>query len=202
MSMARAAALLVSFTLLCACATVPPPPRDQFHRLVPATLAAPADVNGGDGRLVFVPPFSASGLHGQRALLHAEADGTTLEQYGYHFWIDSPRLLLQQDLATYLGRSLGARVVTQSGARDGLVVRGHVFRFERIGGAADGDTAVVALGFDVFEAGTVVPELSRRLEREIPIGEGDVAAYVAATSVATREIFAEVARDLAPLVAR
>ncbi|MEQ8234719.1 MAG: ABC-type transport auxiliary lipoprotein family protein [Gammaproteobacteria bacterium] len=202
MKAARIVALLLSVTLLAACGTVSAPPRDQFHRLVPQELTVrPGGEPAGTSPIV-VPPFSASGLHGQRALLYAAADGTTLEQYGYHFWIDSPRLLLQRGLAAHLRHALDARVMNEPGPREGVIVRGHVHRFERVADQNGADAAVVSLGFDVFESGETVPALSRTIERRKELAGDDIAGYVAATSAATREIFDEFARDLAQLVVR
>lgn len=200
MSRAAGVALLVMLTLAAACGTVAPPPRDQFHRLVPeapAVQPAPADAP-----LVTVAPFGASGLLGQRALVYAAADGTTLEPYGYHFWIDSPRKLLQESLADHLRRTLQARILTAASAREGLVIRGQVYRFERFGTAGAADQAIVSLGFEVFRADASNPVLTRRFERRVTLEGDDIAGYVAATSAATREIFAGFAGELEPLVAR
>ena len=195
----RALALVFIVMALAGCGTLSAPPRDQFHRLVPAAAGAPP-AEAGDAPWVFVAPFGASGLHGQRALVYAHADGTSLEQYGYHYWIDSPRVMLQQGLAATLRESLPARVLTEPGADEGLVVRGRVDRFERVDHGDGAGAAVVGLQFDVYPARGTVPLLTRSYEREQPLANDNLADYVDATSRATREIFTALAQELKPLL--
>ncbi len=199
MSAIRRLAVVLTVSAVAGCGTLSAPPRDQFHRLVPSAGAA-ASTQAVDAPLVFVAPFGASGLHGERALIYAHADGTSLEQYGYHYWIDSPRVMLQQGLAATLRGMLAARVLTEPGAGQGLEVRGRIDRFERVDHGEGAGTAVVALQFDVYRVREAVPVLTRRYVREQPLASDDLADYVDATSRVTREIFAAVAEELKPLL--
>lgn len=199
MTETRTLALALIVMAVAGCGTLSAPPRDQFHRLVPAAVGAAA-TPAADAPWVFVAPFGASGLHGQRALVYAHADGTSLEQYGYHYWIDSPRVMLQQGLAATLRGTLPARVLTEPGADEGLVVRGRIERFERVDHGDGAGAAVVGLQFDVYRARGAVPVLTRSYEREASLASDDLADYVDATSRATREIFEALAEELKPLL--
>jgi len=199
--MSKRRALVLAFTVvaLAGCGTFSAPPRDQFHRLSPVAFGT-GGARAVDTPIVFVAPFGASGLHGERALVYAHADGTSLEQYGYHYWIDSPRVMLQQGLAATLRRTLSARVLTEPGAGESIVVRGRIERFERVDHGDAAGAAVVALHFDVYPARGAAPVLTRTYEREQTLETDEPGDYVNATSRATQEIFAALADELRPLL--
>ncbi len=183
--------------LMTGCGTLSAPPRDKFYRLQVAAAAAPA-ASLSPTEVVFVAPFRASGLHGERALIYGHDDGTSLEQYTYHFWIDSPRRLLQHELADYLEGALGVRVVREPVRDARRAINGRIVRLERIAGSGAGQAAV-ALQFDVERRSGEVPELSRSYQRVIELSDDSVAALVAGINTATAEIFAQFAADLSAL---
>lgn len=170
-----------------------PPKKDTFYRLPePAAESPPSAAHGGP--LIQVPPFSANGLVSERALVHARADGVTLEQYNYHFWVDSPRLMLQEALSAALASSLDARVVAEAvaGAHS---VRGRIERLERAGGAAA--VARVALAFEVHAPHGGPALFTRRYAREVEPADDSIAACAAALGRASQDMLAEFATELA-----
>lgn len=119
---------------LAACSLGEPAPSDHFYRLgasVPADIvraAVPAEGNA------LIPPFEASGVLNQRALLWTE-NGVELQQYNYHFWAEPPALMFQEATANVL-RAAGAfeAVVEPSyRARPDWIIRGRIRNLEVIG---------------------------------------------------------------------
>lgn len=175
------------------CGSLSAPPRDHFYRLAVAPPAA--ESRPAAGITVHVPPFAASGLHSERAIVYAHGDGTSLEQYPYHFWVDSPRMLLQGALADYLEQVNGT-VVTLAPSREAQrVVRGRILNFER--GEVDGEpAALVALKIEVFDAASGSRSGGGRYARSVKLGDDSVAELVSALNAATRDVFAAFTRDL------
>jgi ABC-type uncharacterized transport system auxiliary subunit len=176
--------------LLALAACGPPPQKDTFYRL-PASPSASAAT--ADGPMLQVPPFGADGLLNERALIYARADGTSLEQYNHHFWVDSPRLLLQQALSEELVRTLRARVVDgpTAGAH---AVRGRIVRLERTAGS--GPAARVALQFEVYPPSGGAAVFRRGYERDLESSDDGVAAIAAALGRACQEIITQFVGEL------
>lgn len=179
--------------MLSACGSFATPRKDHFYRL-PET-AGTTENSVGEGLIVYVPPFIASGLHGERALVYAHDDGTSLEQYTYHYWVDSPRLLLQQALAERLRVGGAWRIVTSPSADTKYTVRGRIRKFERRG--MDKGTADVGLEFELIGAATDAPEFARAYQRSVTLPDDAMASCAAALGQAAQDILAAFATDLA-----
>lgn len=193
--------LLVSLLplLLGSCGSFSAPPRDTFYRIAVAP-AAPGEARAGMVPVLVVAPFAVSGLHNERALVFAHEDGTTLEQYGLHYWIDSPRTMLQTTLSDYLADSLNVKTTLQPVRDVDNHVRGRLLRFERSAGER-GNMAIVVLHLEVFGRSTqTMPLLSKRYERSTQVSGDNVSDVVAAINRAVADIFAEFAGDLATTI--
>ena len=189
----RALVLAVGL-LLSGCASLQSPPKDTFYRLeIPASSRI--ELHGVEGQLLFVPIFEASGLHGERALVFAHGDGTALEQHSYHFWIDSPRQLLQNQLATYLHARLARETVTEPARSVTHVIQGRLRRFERRQGGGN-DVASCEIEFRVYRQRSEAPLLKQTYRNEVDISGGPE-NIAAGLSQATATIFASFTEDLA-----
>ena len=175
-----------------ACTSFAAPRKDQFYRL-PDSIEN-TSLSAGAGVIVYVPPLLASGLHGERALIYAHDDGTSLEQYTYHYWVDSPRLLLQQALAAQLRVGGARRIVTAPSADAKYTVRGYLRKFERHGLAPG--TAEVSLEFELLEASSDAPEFVRAYQRSVPLRDAEMATCAAALGQAAQDILASLVTDL------
>ncbi len=164
------------------------PKKDTFYRL-PQTAGNGAP-SIGEGAIVYVPPFVADGLHGERALVYAHDDGTALEQYTYHYWVDSPRLLLQEALAERLRGT--HRIVTAPSADAQYTVRGHIRKFERQGAA----TAEVSLEFELLSAASELPEFVRAYQRSVPLPDEAISSCAHALGQAAQDELANFVTDL------
>ncbi|OGI53625.1 MAG: hypothetical protein A3E57_01495 [Candidatus Muproteobacteria bacterium RIFCSPHIGHO2_12_FULL_60_33] len=113
--------------------TAPPLPEDHFYRL---ELGAPAAIQGQlriDGALT-VQRIRMGGMYGKRPLLYSTAHAPTeLRQYHYHYWVDNPARLIQEQLSMYLRGANIARGVAMpvAGATADYQVDGTVHRFEQ-----------------------------------------------------------------------
>jgi ABC-type uncharacterized transport system auxiliary subunit len=182
--------LLVS--VLAGCGSFAPPHKDYFYRL-PDDPASDAP-SVGEGTIVYVPPFVASGLHGERALIYAHDDGTSLEQYTYHYWVDSPRVLLQQALAQRLRAGSTRRVVTSPSADAKYTVRAYIGKFERRG--KKNGWAEVSLEFEVTQADSDTAEFARAYRRSIALPDEAMTSCAAALGAAAQDIVANFVTDL------
>jgi ABC-type uncharacterized transport system auxiliary subunit len=186
----RIAALALGLSVLAGCGGAPP--KDSFYRL-PVFEAgdsmAPVDV----GPIIYIPPFAADGLHGERALVYAHDDGTTLEQYTYHYWADSPRLMLQQALAARVRGT--RRVVTTPSAEARYTLRGRIDCLD-VKGTAKGATAEVSLEFELSPVDTDVPEFTRSVKRSVALGDDRTSARAAALAAAAEDALASFVSDL------
>lgn len=178
---------------LSACGSLPSPPRDRFYRL--QTSAPPSTAEQAYPLALHIPPFDASGLHSERALVYVHPDGITLDQYGYHFWIDSPRLLLQSALADFLRDRLGMRIVTEPAA-NARAVRGRIVKFERQARASGVHAAAVDLHFEAFDVESRLPVLSRAYSEVEDLPDDSMEAYAAATNRAVNRILERLTVDL------
>lgn len=178
--------------VLSACSSLSAPPRDNFYRLPSAAKATTtASVTSA---AVVVPPLRASGLHGERALVFAHPDGTRLEQYSYHYWIDSPRVLLQQALIERLKSGLGVQAIGEPSAQAEHTVVATIIRFER---ADDGTTtsAMVELDFDVFNRQSRVPVMSQRYRHSEPLSDDSIAAAAVGIGAASSAVLDQFSND-------
>lgn len=189
--------LLIACTVLGAgCGSFSAPKKDTFYRLGDAVTAPNTAVSGA---LVHVPPFQTTGLLNERALVYAHADGTALEQYGYHFWVDSPRLLLQQAMIDALAAGPAVRATREPDYRADYLLNGRLRRFERAGkdGAA---TAELALELELRRGRPAEVLLVRSYTRSLPLADDTPAACAAALATASHEVLREFAGEAQALI--
>ena len=190
MRLLRMSLLLFGLATLLACGGTPH--KDSFYRL-PVVETDEAQTAISDGPVIYIPPFDADGLHGERALVYAHDDGVSLEQYTYHYWADSPRLLLQQALAARVRGT--RRVVTTPSAEASYTLRGRIVRLE-VQDAGKGATAEVSLEFELSPVDTDVPVFSRSVRRSVALGDEDISARVGALATAAQDALASAVEDL------
>lgn len=196
----RLGAALVAAAGLAACSVGEPAPSDHFYRLgasVPAGTAPAATPAEGKA---LVPPFEASGVLNQRALLWTE-NGVELQQYSYHFWAEPPAQMFQEAAANAL-RSAGifeAVVEPSYRARPDWIVQGRIRNLEIIGPSGE-DSAVrgarVALTMTVSDPDSERVLLDRAYEESVTTPTGTVSSAAAAMGDATEAILARFLQDL------
>ncbi|PHS74062.1 MAG: ABC transporter [Rhodospirillaceae bacterium] len=125
---------LLGLGALSACGSAPVVPEDAFYRITPQAEASGNSVIDG---IVEVGRFAASGSLGNRPLLLTYRDSNEVTEYNYHFWIESPPILLQSALVSYLRlANVAAQVVTpEMRVTPDYTITGRVLRFETVRGA-------------------------------------------------------------------
>lgn len=116
-----------------ACGTPQEAPRDQFYRL-DTDFAGQASQPVFDGTLE-VGRFLADGLLGERALVYTSVDTPDrLLQYHYHYWVEPPPRMLQEQLVRVLRDANVAPVVVTSEQRadPAYVVSAKLRRMEQV----------------------------------------------------------------------
>ena len=186
--------ILLGVIALGGCGTFSAPKSDTFYRL-PAGATAAGSAIDDTAPVVYVPLFTASDVHAGRALVFAHDDGVALEQYTYHYWADSPRVMLQQALVAHLTNAGVGRMALEPAANVAYTINARIQKFERRSAGKHG-TAEVVLEFDVVAGDAVVAEFSRSYARAVVLGDDAVATCAVALGQSAQEILAEFARDL------
>jgi ABC-type uncharacterized transport system auxiliary subunit len=167
----------------------------MFYRIATAAVTSAA-VAETVAPIVYVPPFAASGLHGERAVVYAHADGTALEQYPYDYWIDSPRILLQQALLSALRAEGRVRAVSEPTSEAAFTTRVRLIDFERRATTGENGAAMLTLEFALQGESMALPVFERQYTRTLALSADTVPAAVGALSQAVREVTEEIARDI------
>ena len=169
--------------------SAPPVPRDHFYRiLVPAPAHSEIPTLQG---VLSVAPLEADGLLRERALLYS-ATGVSheMQQHDYHYWIDPPPRMLQNQLIDFMRSSGMATAVVAPDLRveADYTLSGRVKRLERLLGG--GPPRVVAeLELDLVENATKRLILVRSYTAEVPSTDESVTASIVALNTALSQIF-------------
>ncbi len=121
---------------LSACAQ-PPIPQDHFYRLSVPLPEVREDTTIISGTLQ-VERFAAEGVLSGRPLVYSDSDNPNeLKEYYYHFWMEPPTVMLQNQLIKYMRNVNVAEVIVtpEIRANPSYVVSGKIRRMERVTGA-------------------------------------------------------------------
>lgn len=170
-------------------------PEQRFYRLPdpePAPLTTPL-ITAPLG----IPRLQANGLYHERAILHyLPARPLDLRPYHYHFWNDSPTLLIRDHLADYLQAAGAAKQVVpyQDEGRAKLQLRGRLIRFERE--VSHERIAVhVELEFTLDEGREqILP--ARRYDVQLPVADRTLHTTIETFGEALETIYRQLLEDL------
>ena len=146
----RAIVLLATLAVaaLAACSQ-PPVPRDQFYRLGSGLPQQALPSTPLDGTLT-VARLRADGLISQRPILFATREQPNrLEQHNYHYWFESPPIMLRDALIDYLRAGNFATTVVgdQDRREGGCEFTGTLRRIEHVTTGGEPSVAVVEIEF-------------------------------------------------------
>jgi ABC-type uncharacterized transport system auxiliary subunit len=191
-----AAASLVALVAACA---QPPLPEDHFYRLAVAAPTAGATTPKLRGTLE-VERFFADGLTAGRPVVYSDsARPEELREYHYHFWVESPPVMLRDQFVAYLrGAGIASAVVTpEVRVEPDFVLTAKLKRLEQIvgtpaRGAIEVDIAVRRTQDDrlLFQGSYGV---------EVEARTNAVGDAVAALTAALSRIYAKIVADLSRL---
>lgn len=193
---ALAAALLLT---LAACGTAAPVPSDHYYRL-DVTTPAPLSQPKLDG-IVEVERFAADGVTADRAIAYAgSVNSLELKAYHYHFWTESPTVMLRDALIKTLraGHVADQVVTPEDRVTPDYVITGEIKQMERVVGSQPGKALLsVDLVLRHAQDGKLLLLRSYRVVRDV--SGGDMGDFVAAMNSAASEAFAHFVADLAKL---
>lgn len=187
-----AAGLMVA-GLVSACAAPAPAPDDKFYRL-DVRAAQPGDVVL-DG-VVEIDRFVASGSLANRPLLYAQPGSNAVSEYHYHFWMESPPILLQSALVSYLrSTNVAKRVVSpEMRIRPDYTVMGRILRLETVRGNAPKGAVTFELTLRREADGELL--VLGEYDAEVASGSNGLQTDVAAIERAVNEAFARFVADI------
>lgn len=188
---------LLATIALAACGASPTLPDFTYFRLPRAQSLPPASAPLFRDTLV-VDAFSADGLYGDQALIHAlDPSAQQLRQYHYQLWTDPPTRILQRRLIAQLRDANVATMVTDElpASQPAIRIGGIILRFDRVPTASGGFEAVVALKLRA-DARDGLPLVDEYYRAEKSATGNDLAATVTAYGAALDEIFARFYADL------
>jgi ABC-type uncharacterized transport system auxiliary subunit len=170
-------------------------PQDSFYRLSNSASVSPAGAPL-DGTLV-VPRFLSDGLLSERPVVFALNNSPQrLQQYNYHFWVESPSRMIQELTVDYLRKAnLAPRVVTPEFRTPGdYELTGKIKRFEQVQGRPP--RAVVTLEFGLYRVRDGHLLHLESYEKSIPLNDEDVSRATVAMGVAVQQILAGLVQDI------
>lgn len=195
MARLRALASLALVAALLACASGPAP-RDHFYRLQVPPPARAAATPTLPGTLEIDRPRADDVLR-ERAILRS--DGVAASEvipYVYHLWVDSPTLMVQRELASWL-RAAGVAnevVLPEAGTSGRWLVNGRLERFDHV---VTEDKVHVALELRLKDMREGKLVFQRHYTADAPTGGGGVSAAAPAFGTALGAIFERFAADVA-----
>jgi ABC-type uncharacterized transport system auxiliary subunit len=168
----------------------PPVPRDLFYRV---------DAGPPDGAFttpplrgaVMVERFRADGLVSQRPVVYSDsAHPFELLQYDYHYWVESPTVMMAYALTDYLRAAGAAATVDGPDIRSaaGCHINGNIRRFERVVGE-DSSVASVALEIRLTRRNDDAELLLDTYRADMRAGDQRMTSVVVAFNAGLRHVF-------------
>jgi ABC-type uncharacterized transport system auxiliary subunit len=186
--------VLVGASLAAACVSGPAP-KDHFYRLeVAAPSALPAPRLAGT---LSVNRFRADALTNERQVLYRENDTTTeVGRLAYRRWVDSPTIMVQDQLAAYLrAAGVAVRVVTPAvRVRPDFLLSGRIARLEWVMGASP--QVVVELQLAITRPGDGKLLIHQTYSGVVPVDGSSVHEAIEAFDRALAGIFARFLADI------
>jgi cholesterol transport system auxiliary component len=174
-----------------------PAPRDHFYRLEVATPQA-FESPSLAGTLE-VDRLRVEAVNQERQILYRDASrGGEIAQHAYHHWVDTPSVMLQDQLVQYLrAANVAENVVTPAiHVESDYLVTGRIIRFERLLGGGEPRVAVEIELALLRTKDRDLLLLENYREERTAAGAG-VAAAVTALGQATSAIFERFVADIA-----
>ena len=173
-----------------------PAPRDHYYRLetaAPKALAGPKLAGTLEVGRLRVEAIS----QGRRMLYRDVSQSGEIGQHAYHYWVDPPSVMLQDQLARYLQSAGVAENVVTPGVRVGsdYLVSGRIVWLERILGGSEPRVAVEIELVLTRQQGRELLLLETYREERVAPGNG-VADAVTAYDQAISAIFERFLADI------
>jgi len=184
---------IMSVGVLSACGSAPAVPEDAFYRLTTQAEKTGDPVLNG---VVEVVRFAASGSLGNRPLLMSSRATNEVSEYHYHFWIESPPMLLQSALVSHLrGSNVASQVVTpEMRVTPDFTITGRVLRLETVRGTDP--AGVVAFELALRDEHTDKILVLKEYTADIPANQDRVHDGAVALEEAVNQAFKSFVADI------
>ncbi len=172
-------------------------PDDQFYRLQAAEPSVSKKLFSGT---LEVDRFVADGLMAGRPIVYSEAGKSyQVKEFHYHFWTQSPTVMLRDELVTYLRRAKISDTVVTPELRISAdyVLSGKIKRLEKIIGEQPKTALEIELGLKKAAGGKLIFLDTYRMETDSD-GKG-VGDAVASLNKSLSAIYAKFITDLSKL---
>lgn len=126
-------ALAIAVTLALVNCGQPQVPQDHFYRLATSVPERTFENPPLEGTLV-VERFVADGLISERSIVYGAGSDSELQQYHYHYWIDSPTRMLQELMVSHLRAVSAANQIATAELRlaPDYTLSGKIKRLEQV----------------------------------------------------------------------
>jgi len=184
------------FAMVLASCAQPPVPQDHFYRLqvpMPGSELSKIPLTG----TLEVARLQADGLTAGRSIVYSEAaHPLEANEYHYHFWTDSPTVILREELVSYLRQAGVATAVVTPEMRlePDFVLTGRIKRLEQVRGNPSKVLISLELALRDRREDRLLQVKTYRMEGQTA-GPG-VAAAAAALNSGLAEIFARFVADV------
>ncbi|NQV56913.1 MAG: membrane integrity-associated transporter subunit PqiC [Rhodospirillales bacterium] len=171
-------------------------PEDRFYRLA----IAPAAEGGAAAKLsgvVEINRFTADGLTAGRSIVYSDReDAAELQSYHYRYWIESPTIMLQQGLISYLrGTKTAATLVTPDmRVEPNFTISGKILRFEQVRGGEGSANVELELGLQRSSNEKLI--LLKTYKASVRTGSDRIGDTVSAMGKAVNKVFEKFVSDL------
>jgi len=188
--------VMVALLALNACASAPNVPQDNFYRLAPQPKSTQQGSVLQDDTIE-VARFVADGSVSNRPILYSsDANPNSVSEYNYHFWIESPPILIKDSLVSYL-RAAGVanRVVTpEMRVSSDYSVLGRIKRLEIYTGSKYTGVASFEIGLRRNMDGELI--VLREYDSKVVADNNSVGSVITAVEKAVEDIFARFVMDI------
>lgn len=181
------------------CTSQPPVPQDRYYRLQAVLASAPVSSPVLLGTLE-IERFAADGLTNGRPIVYVDADDPNqLLEYHYHFWTQSPSVMLRDELVTYLRAAKIATSVVTPEMRLGAkyIMTGRIRALEQRLGSTPSTVMEIEFAVRRPDDGTLMFLKSYR--QETAQSSGGVAGAVDALNMSFNLILSDLLADLKAL---
>jgi len=181
--------------LVAACAQ-PPLPKDHFYRL---QVAAPSIVMAAprlDGTLE-IGRFIADGLTAGRPIVYSSEGNTQeLQEYSYHFWTETPTVMLRDALVDYLRQAKAAKAIVTPEMRvpANFVISGKIRRLEQVIGTPTRGLVKLELALRQTKGDKLL--FLNTYEVKVEATNNSVSAAISAVNKAVSRVFAKYVDDI------
>ncbi len=192
----RCASAMIMLGVLAACAAQAPVPQDKFYRLQAVLASAPLTAPILPGVLE-IERFTADGLTAGRPIVYADSsDPNQLREYHYHFWTQTPTVMLRDELVAYLRKAGVAKniVTPEMRLEADYILSGRIRMLEQVIGAQKGTVMELEIALRNPRNGKLL--FLKPYRHEVEQSEIGVAAAVDSLNETLNIIYADVLADL------